>query len=109
MRKLPPALIPVVAGMALMGAFWFSDGEGSQAIYISPAVLSLGSVNPAETKEVSATFRLHNRTNRPLTITRALTSCMCTGLSVPDGAIPGGDLATLTMKIKTRGLRGHQR
>jgi hypothetical protein len=83
--------------------------QESQVVYISPALVSLGSINPKETKEASAKFRLHNQTNQPLLITKTITSCTCTGLSAPDVAIPRGGVADLTMKIESVRLVGHQR
>jgi Protein of unknown function (DUF1573) len=109
MRKLIPVLISIIGCVVLVLTVWLSYSEDVQAVYISPTVRSLGTVNPAVTEMVSATFRLNNRTDRPLTLTKTMTSCMCTRLRIPGLAIPSGGHADLIMEVKTRGIRGHQR
>src|SRR5690606_2720504 len=81
----------------------------SAALYLSPALQLLGTVNPDQQEEVLASFRLHNGTRDTVRITNTLTSCSCTELKVGKYELAPKDSSELTMRVRTKGLRGHHK
>jgi len=99
----------VITVVALVCAGCFNGGHGAPAIYVSPAVQLLGTVNPSDNEEISARFHLHNTTSKPLRITKTMTSCGCTEIKVGRHSIPPGDTVEIVMRIRTKGLFGQQK
>ncbi|WP_145310400.1 DUF1573 domain-containing protein [Gimesia fumaroli] len=109
MGRFLVGFLSVTIGVLVIASLWRANRSSSAAVYVSPSVELLGSVNPEEKSEVSVTFRLHNATAKPLMITNTLTSCVCTKLDVSSFMVPAGEYSDITMLIETKKLRGHHK
>lgn len=71
------------------------------AIIVEPPVVDLGRVEPKQ-PNLTARFRLSNRSSRPVRIMSIETSCGCTVGSVDRKLIPPGEDAVLSARIESR-------
>ncbi|GHT24120.1 hypothetical protein FACS189419_08860 [Planctomycetales bacterium] len=100
-KHLPLILLPLLLFMGCNAQPDIPQGKVS----VEPAVLDFGQKRPADSP-VQVEFKLHNNTDKPLTITDISSGCGCTAMEYPKEPIAPKATVAVPVKINLLGRFG---